>query len=180
MVVHREVFTHIPFDPNITRGEDIDFLINMRMFGYKFFLDNTLSIKHLPPPKPHQVWKQLREDIYRFVYERAKIRDQKPVEGMVSIQAEDLDPYPGAFLRDDLEEKINQASEVLAEQYREEGKEADAKEALRNIEIAGVEAAPNFNVFNHLRQLQQSWERMMDFAGQAAPREKIRQTLLAT
>ena len=62
----------------------------------------------------------------------------------------------------------------------EEGKEADAKEALRNIEIAAVEAAPNFNVFIHLRQLQQSWERMMDFAGQAAPREKIRQTLLAT
>ena len=179
MVVHREVFTRIPFDPNITRGEDIDFLINMRMFGYKFFLDNTLSIKHLPPPKPHQVWKQLRQDIYRFVYERAKIRDQEPVEGMVCIQPEDLDPYPGAFLRDDLEEKISQASAVLAKLYREEGKEADAKEALRNIEIAGVETAPNFNVFNHLRQLQQSWERMMDFAGQAAPREKIRQTLLA-
>ncbi len=180
MVVHREVFTHIPFDPNITRGEDIDFLINMRMFGYKFFLDNTLSIKHLPPPKPHQVWKQLRQDIHRFMYERAKIREQEPVEGMVCIQAEDLDPYPGAFLRDDLEEKISQASALLAEQYRKEGKEADAKEALRNIEIAAVEASPNFNVFNHLRQLQQSWERMMDFAGQAAPREKIRQTLLAT
>ncbi len=180
MVVHREVFTHIPFDPNITRGEDIDFLINMRMFGYKFFLDNTLSIKHLPPPKPHQVWKQLQQDIYRFVYERAKIREQQPVEGMVCIQAEDLDPYPGVFLRDDLEDKISQASVVLAEQYRQEGKEADVKEALRNIEIVGVEAASNFNVFNHLRQLQQSWERMMDFAGQGAPREKIRQTLLAT
>jgi len=180
MVIHREVFTRIPFDPNITRGEDIDFLINMRMFGYKFFLDNTLSIKHLPPPKPHQVWRQLRQDIYRFVYERAKIRDQEPVEGMVCIQVEDLDPYPGAFLKDDLEEKISQASAVLAKLYGEEGKEAYAKEALRNIEIAAVEAAPNFNVFNHLRQLQQSWERMMDFAGQAAPREKIRQTLLAT
>jgi len=179
MVVHREVFTRIPFDPNITRGEDIDFLINMRMFGYKFYLDNTLAIKHLPPPKPHQVWKQLQQDVYRFVYERAKIREQKLVEGMICIQAEDLDPYPGAFLRDDLEEKISQASEVLAEQYREEGKEADAKEALRNIEIVGAEAAPKFNVFNHLRQLQQSWERMMGFAGQVAPREKIRQTLLA-
>ena len=180
MVVHREVFTHIPFDPNITRGEDIDFLINVRMFGYKFFLDNTLSIKHLPPPKPHQVWKQQRQDIYRFVYERAKIRDQEAVEGMVRIQAEDLDPYPGAFLRDDLEEKSSRASAVLAKLYREKGKEAEAKEALRNIEIAGVKAAPEFNVFNHLLRLQQSWEMMMVFAGQATPREKIRQTLLAT
>ncbi len=69
---------------------------------------------------------------------------------------------------------------MLAKLYGEEGKEADVKEALRNIEIAAVEAAPTFNVFNHLRQIQQSWERMMDFAGQAASREKIRQGLLAT
>ena len=179
MVVHREVFTHVPFDPNITRGEDIDFLINMRMFGYKFFLDNTLSIKHLPPPKPHQLWKQLRQDIYRFIYERAKIRDQVPVEGMVPVQAEELDPYPGAFLREDLEEKSSQASVALAKQYREEGKEAEAKEALRNIEIAKAEAAPKFDVFHHLRQLQKSWQKMMDLAAQAAPRERLRQTLLA-
>ncbi len=42
MVVHREVFTHIPLDPNITRGEEIDFLINMRMFGYKFIRQSRL------------------------------------------------------------------------------------------------------------------------------------------
>lgn len=73
MVIHRNLFTVVPFDPNISRGEDMDFLINARMFGFPFFLDNRLSIKHLPPPKAHPIWRQLREDIYRFVYERAKI-----------------------------------------------------------------------------------------------------------
>jgi len=78
----------------------------MRMFNYKFCLDNTLSIKHLPPPKPHPVWKQMREDIYRFTFEREKIRCQKRLKGMHYVTPEELDPYPGAFLKDDLEEKI--------------------------------------------------------------------------
>ncbi len=85
MIVHREIFTHIPFDPSISRGEDIDYLINMKMFGHTFFLDNSLSIKHLPPPKSHPVWKQLREDIYRFIRERDKLRQQEAVPGMVIV-----------------------------------------------------------------------------------------------
>ncbi len=69
MVTHREIFRLIPFDPGVTRGEDINYLINMRMYGYKFFLDNTLTIKHLPPPKPHPTWKQPREDVRRKLQE---------------------------------------------------------------------------------------------------------------
>lgn len=56
MVIHRDLFTAVPFDPNVPRGEDIDFLINARMFGFSFFLDNQLSIRHLPPPKTHPTW----------------------------------------------------------------------------------------------------------------------------
>jgi len=73
MVVHRDLFVTVPFDPMVPRGEDIDFLINARMFGFTFFLDNELTIMHLPPSKSHHTWKQLREDIYRFIYEREKV-----------------------------------------------------------------------------------------------------------
>ncbi|MCP4668628.1 MAG: hypothetical protein GY849_19980 [Deltaproteobacteria bacterium] len=177
MIVHRDVFMHIPFDPNITRGEDIDFLINMRMFGHRFFLDNTLSIKHLPPPKPHPRWKQLREDIYRFVYERAKIRDQEAMEGMVHLSAEDLDPYPGAFLKDDLEEKIEKASMILADNYRDEGKEADAEQALKNIEIAGGEAVPGENAFQRLLQIKKGWNEMMALTDQRETRDTLMQAI---
>ena len=174
MIVHREIFTRIPFDPNVTRGEDIDFLINMRMFGHKFFLDNTLSIKHLPPPKSHSTWKQLREDIYRFVFERAKLRDQDTtVEGMVSVSAEELSPYPGAFLKDDLEEKIARACMILADDYRAEGKEADRAETLKNIDIATGDARPVENAFHQLLTIRKLWETMMEFSS----RDEIKKTL---
>ena len=175
MIVHRDVFTRIPFDPNITRGEDIDFLINMRMFGQRFFLDNKLSIKHLPPPKSHPTWKQLREDIYRFVYERAKIRDQETMEDMVHVSAEDLDPYPGAFLKDDLEEKIERVSMILADNYRGEGKEEDAQEALKNIEIARGEAVPPENAFRRILEIKKGWTEMMTFTDQRETRENLKQ-----
>ncbi len=71
MILHRELFLSVyPLTPFVTRGEDVDYLINSRIFGFSFFLDNTLSIKHLPQPKSHPQWKRLREDIYRFVYQR--------------------------------------------------------------------------------------------------------------
>jgi len=79
MVIHRNLFTAVPFDPGVTRGEDIDFLINAKMFGFPFFLDNQLSIKHLPPPKTHPVWRSLLDDLYRFIYDRAKINNQNEV-----------------------------------------------------------------------------------------------------
>jgi len=174
MVVHREVFTRIPFDPGVTRGEDIDYLINMRMFGYKFFLDNTLAIKHLPPPKAHTIWKQLREDILRFVFERAKLRDQEPVEDMVRVTAEELDPYPGAFLNDGLEEKIARACMILADHYRAEGKGHDAAEALKNIDIARNEALPRENSFHRFIHIKKLWEEMMEFTDRDNVREKLR------
>ncbi|MCD5401991.1 hypothetical protein LR013_05335 [candidate division NPL-UPA2 bacterium] len=96
MVIHRNLFI-VPFDPRVSRGEDIDFLINARMFGFTFFLDNQLSIRHLPPAKTHLTWMQLREDIHRFIYERAKIEHQKEIEGMTRVHPEDFDPYPGCF-----------------------------------------------------------------------------------
>lgn len=177
MVVHREVFTRIPFDPNVTRGEDIDYLINMMMYGYKFFLDNTLSIKHLPPPKTHATWKRLREDIYRFVYKRAKLRDQEPVEGMTHVSAEELDPYPGAFLKDDLEEKIREACTSLADHYRTEGKEADAMEALKNIDIAHNEEIAGGNAFHQLLRIQKLWKEMMEYTVQEDIRNRLRKVI---
>jgi hypothetical protein len=174
MVVHKEVFTRIPFDPIVTRGEDIDFLINIKMFGYKFFLDNTLSIKHLPPSKSHPVWKQLREDIYRFVRERAKLRDQEPEKDMVRVSVEELEPYPGAFLGDDLEDKTERACRVLADHYRAQGCEADAKEALKNIEISRGQAVPEKNAFHQLLRIKRLWEEMMHFTAQEDIRERLR------
>ena len=105
MILHRELFECVPFDPLVTRGEDVDYLINSRIFGFSFFLDNTLSIK------------RLREDIYRFVYQRAKMQSQHKTGNLVHVSPEDFDPYPGEFLKPDLDEKIYRSSMMLSSQY---------------------------------------------------------------
>ena len=160
MILHRDLFESVPFDPHITRGEDIDYLINSRMYGFSFFLDNTLSIKHLPVPKKHPQWKRIREDIYRFVYEKAKLSTQYKTGNMVMVTPEDFDPYPGEFLRDDLDEKIFRSNMMLAADYMLKGDAEGCAESLNNISISRKEAKPSFDTFSRYRLNQKLWEQI--------------------
>ena len=163
MVIHRDLFTAVPFDPCISRGEDIDYLINSRMFGFHIFIDNELSIKHLPPSKSHPVWKQLREDIYRFIYERAKIETQQTIQGMIVVNPADFDPYPGSFLKPDLVDKIEISCKVLSVEYLTLGNVKGSAEALNNITLAKTDAVPKFNPFMRLCKLQKQWKGLMEY-----------------
>lgn len=163
MVIHKNLFRVVPFDPKITRGEDIDYLINAKMFGFHFFLDNKLNIKHLPPKKNHPVWKRFREDLYRFIYEKKKIESQYEVANMNIVKAEDFDPYPGEFLKEDLEDKIFKANLMLGMDYLTKNEIEGAKETINNIYVSKYEATPNDDVFTHLRKLQRSWMSLLDF-----------------
>lgn len=162
MVIHRTLFRKVPFDPEITRGEDIDYLLNSEMFGDPFYLDNTLSIKHLPEPKEHPEWKRVREDIYRFVYQKAKLKTQKNRQNMTEVKPEFYDPYPGEFLKDDLEEKIFKSNMMLSQYYLGEGDIQGSRESLKNIYIAKNEAVPAFNAFERYCQTQSIWKNFMD------------------
>ncbi len=102
MAMTRSLFEEVPFDPLITRGEDIDYVFNARVAGVTFMLDNTLAVRHLPPPHSAPPWRQLQQDLLRFTYHRQKLRDS-------AYCAEDFDPYPGVFLRDDLEKRFSRA-----------------------------------------------------------------------
>ncbi len=177
MVLHRELFTRIPFDPGITRGEDIDYLINARMFGYPFFLDNQLSIKHLAPHKPHSLWCRLREDIYRFVYERAKLASQKSRAGMTMVEPQSLDPYPGEFLKDNLPELIYKSNLMLAAEYLQKGDTAGSQECLRNIYLGQFDALPKSNPFDSLVALQKSWFQLMEFSASEKVSVEFREAL---
>ena len=163
LVIHRDLFMLIPFDPSIPRGEDIDFLLNARMFGFKTFLDNTLSIKHDAPPKTYPVWRRVREDVLRFVFEKNKLDAQEEVEGMVRVLADDLDPYPGKFLKDDLEEKVFRSNQMLAIDYLRQGEELAAAECLENIALAHKSLNLRTNSFQDLCELQKKWKALMDY-----------------
>ena len=172
LVAHRDLFTVVPFDPTITRGEDIDFLINARMFGFKFYLDNKLSIKHDAPPKTHPVWQRVREDILRFMFEKSKLETQEPLPDMVRITAEDLDPYPGEFLKKGLEERLLQSNIMLSKEYLREGDRDGALECLINIHLAKTEDLPPENPFQKLLKLQKTWKDLMEyFASEKVSRE---------
>jgi hypothetical protein len=162
MIIPKEMFKKILFDPFVPRGEDIDYLLNARMFGFNFYLDNQLSIKHIPPPKSHPTWQRLREDIFRFIYEREKIQNQKSKPGMNLVLAEELDPYPGCFLKDDLEYKIKRSNELLSNDYLAQGNHEASREALKNIFLAKSEAIPTFDPFEKYCSLQKIWEELMN------------------
>lgn len=177
MVIHRNLFSVVPFDPNVTRGEDIDYLINARMFGFHFFLDNQLAIKHLPPPKMSPVWMRLREDIYRFVFERAKIRSQRKILEMTMVSPEDFDPYPGTFLKEHLEEKIDKSSKLLSEEYLTWGDVKGSKEALNNITLAKTDAIPKLDAFQNFCKRQKQWQKFMEYSNREEIRLKIKELI---
>jgi len=62
-----------------------------------------LMIDHYPPACKET--NKLQEDVMRFLYERAKIEKSETREGITSVKAGQLGPYPGNFLKDDLEEE---------------------------------------------------------------------------
>jgi CRP-like cAMP-binding protein len=157
MVIHRALFRSVPFDPHITRGEDIDYVMNVRMFGFNFFLDNQLYIQHRPPPKTHPTWQRFREDIFRLLYERAKINGQTPQINMTLLDAEDFDPYPGEFLRETLDDKILKSNLILALDYLANDRVEDAKETIRNIWLARTKAIPKYNPFEAYLLFQRRW-----------------------
>ena len=159
MVFHRDLFARVGFDPGITRGEDIDYLINARLAGYQFWLDKELVITHLPPEAYGALpYTKLVQDVYRFVYEREKLC-------MASTDPVQFDPYPGRFLRDDVEEQ------VLAALQSQATPEATARFGPPETIVAqarrhAVEAVPRYFEFARV------WPRLMQAVGQDAALRK--------
>lgn len=116
MLFKRDLYTQIGFDPGITRGEDLDYVMNAWLGGYAYFLDKELRITHLPPHHyDTPPYLKLAEDVRRFIYERTKLRMarsrgvQVPDDGIWM-------PYPGRFFSPDLERHAMQALESTATQ----------------------------------------------------------------
>jgi hypothetical protein len=160
-VVHRLLFHKIAFDPNVRRGEDIDYLVNAKIFGHDFLLDNELHIKHLPPKSRNPSWQGFRENIYRFVYSREKLLAQKPKKNLRKVEVEELDPYPGVFLRDNLHDKIFKTSALLALDYLSKNNREGFERALENIAVAKYDAKPDFDPFEWYLDYNEKWQQLV-------------------
>ena len=157
MVFHHDLFTHVPFDPGITRGEDIDYLINARLQGIGWWFDANLTIRHLPPH--HNAtprYQQMREDVFRFIYEREKLRRHG------HTQPDWLNPYPGVLLGSDL---IEQALSAL---QAEATPDMVARFGTPQTIIAQAQdhAAHHAPLYQHFRE---KWEELMILIEQDAP-----------
>ena len=157
MVIHRDVLMKVPFDPLITRGEDIDFLINLRINRITFWLDRELCIRHLPPKVSRPAWKSLREDIKRFLYERKKVIDHEEIEG---VSQEELMPYPGMFLGSDLKERIIRTNGLLKEEYERLSDKQGMDECDVNIELARNNPFKDRDTTAWLRSLTTRWHEL--------------------
>jgi len=168
MAIHRELFTKVPFDPYITRGEDADFLHNAKIEGFKFLLDTELSIRHLPPKGRNPVSFKLKEDIKRFVYMREKLKEEGfPIKKTM--------PYPGYFLRSDLYFRILFTNTLLAKLSLLKFNFKEAFNFLANIKVASQAkkgALSNYKKFQRLKNL---WKGLMDWVGEN--RSAIKETI---
>ncbi len=155
MVFHRDLFTRVGFDPGITRGEDIDYLINSRLAGHLFWLDKELLITHLPPESyGASPCAKLMQDVYRFIYEREKLR-------LAGIYPAQFDPYPGRFLRDDVEERALAALQAQATPEAT-ARFGSPRQVVAAAERHAREAAPRYFEFAS------RWPHLMEAVGQDA------------
>jgi CRP-like cAMP-binding protein len=79
---------------------------------------------------------------------------------MTLVEAEDLDPYPGEFLRDTLDDKILKTNLILALDYLADQRIEDTKETIRNIWLAKTKAVPSDNPFEAYIAFQRRWREL--------------------
>lgn len=132
MALHWKMFERVPFDPYITRGEDMDLLLNAKMFGFEFLLDTHLKVVHLPGEEK-VYWSEMRQDLYRFLYMREKMLSQKYVKNIHRISVDALNPYPGPFLKSGTLLRFSVSSSLHFIHSLLTGEIRSAKESLRNF-----------------------------------------------
>jgi hypothetical protein len=97
MSLHKDMYCSVSFDPWVSRGEDMDYVINVRMHGGDVFIDDEWLAIHIPP-EPVSEAIRFRQDVYRFVYEHRKIEFAKSQVDLRQVTPKSMAPYPGEFI----------------------------------------------------------------------------------
>jgi hypothetical protein len=122
------IYQQMPFDPAIPRGEDIDYALMARRLDFNVILDKEIAVKHDPPENGIPLLQTVFQDMVRFRIERQKL--QTPEDNnteLNSLGRRDLAPYPGPFVRGNLDDMIDETAAILAVHFREENDEKQAE-----------------------------------------------------
>jgi len=178
IAVHKDFFSRIPLDPPMRRGEDMDWVMNSHLCGERFIMDSDLPIKHCPPPRPYPSWRPLREDIYRFFYQRRKIMKSHDGNGYYKLDLQRYIPYPGTFFQDDYFDRVTQGCTLMAIQQIMDGDMENARETLNNIHHAKLARDIDDDPFSAYIAFQKKWEEMMGII--ADKRDKVRKIVFGS
>ncbi|MDO4806397.1 MAG: glycosyltransferase [Coriobacteriales bacterium] len=138
--LYADAFCHVAFDPYITRGEDMDYLFNLRMNGLDVWFDNQWAVRHLPPKTPSHASRFL-QDVYRWTYEVEKLDVANHRIGLRRITPDSLEPYPSSWITPQIHKRIFFTS------------------LLRSI--AGPERSEYFHIWLRSRIEAKAWARRM-------------------
>ena len=105
LAIHKEAFRRLAFDPWITRGEDLDYMLDLRMYGSDIWFDNQWVLRHLPP-RTNSEGTRFRQDIFRWLYEYRKLEYSRALIDLQQVKPASLEPYPGPFLEPGLLRRI--------------------------------------------------------------------------
>ncbi len=105
LALHKEAFKRLSFDPWIPRGEDLDYLLDLRMYGSDLWFDNQWVLRHLPPDTENE-GTRFRQDVYRWLYEFRKIEYSRTQIDLIQVKPASLEPYPGPFLKPGIARRI--------------------------------------------------------------------------
>ncbi|RXZ53847.1 hypothetical protein ET524_04630 [Senegalimassilia faecalis] len=105
LALHKEAFKRLSFDPWIARGEDLDYMLNLRMYGSDIWFDNQWCLRHLPPASASE-GTRFRQDIFRWLYEYRKMEYSRTQIDLMQVKPQSLEPYPGPFLEPGITKRI--------------------------------------------------------------------------
>lgn len=154
--VHARAFMHVAFDPWITRGEDLDYLFSMRLYGFEVWFDNQWVVRHLPPVTTKRA-PRFMQDVYRWYYERAKVSYANRQHDLNPVAPASLMPYPGAWISTALDERVRRTALARAAL-------SDERLAYMGIVRSGIADAQAYakqNASNYAR-LQSFWPAIMN------------------
>lgn len=165
--VHAEAFTRVSFDAWITRGEDTDYLIDLRAYGLDVWFDNKWRVRHNPPRIADRAFR-FEQDVYRWVYTRRKIEVLNTNIDLHKILPEQFMPYPGPWIGPELPVRIRKTVHLRSLFSPERRAYAKIRRTWRKDSTAYAEQ----NCGNYMR-FQASWPQITAVAWQNEAMERM-------
>ena len=108
--LHAAAFTKVPFDPYITRGEDLDYVLNLRANHLDVWFDNEWFVRSQPPEEMAPVPSLFMQDVHRWLYEYRKLDAMNARRDLRTITPESLMPYPAPWLSTEVRRRVFQTA----------------------------------------------------------------------